>query len=411
MDIAQLIETATTPARGADRSILATKHGEATAATPFTLGLPRPALPTPQLQVPPTPLQPNRAEKPADSAADEAAVDEEALQLVGDSDVAPHGPPATNPKKIITQPDPAPEISLPEKCVYAEDHTKTPVAPGDVAVTLPPTLPTPISKPKTGYDDSPGDPIPTPTPETPVSAIGAVLVPGVTSPIVPTNPAKPVNDAKQRSDTYTGTPPPAAQGMPVQAKTTPTIAVPPVVVGPAPEVEQSFKLNVFDETSAVPPLSAPTRSATPASVVAAPHIAEQHRAQQVAGQIVSTISRAEGDRIELRLDPPELGRVLIQLHMREGEMSAIVTTERADTAELMRRHADILARELARAGLAGAELSFRSQAEQQNHQHAEQDSRNRGPMEATGPAGSPAQQMALAVARGLTADGSLDIRL
>ena len=90
------------------------------------------------------------------------------------------------------------------------------------------------------------------------------------------------------------------------------------------------------------------------------------RAQNVAAQITGAIRSADGTVLELRLDPPELGRVLIQMSTQDGEMRAVITTERAETAELMRRHADVLGRELARAGLAGADLSFQSEAEQRH---------------------------------------------
>ncbi|MEX0969303.1 MAG: flagellar hook-length control protein FliK [Paracoccaceae bacterium] len=99
-----------------------------------------------------------------------------------------------------------------------------------------------------------------------------------------------------------------------------------------------------------------------------PGAPDAQRARHVAAQLAITVRSSESSSMELRLDPPELGRVLIQMTTQEGELRAIVTTERAETAELMRRHADILGRELARAGLAGADLSFQSEAEQRQNQ-------------------------------------------
>ncbi|RMF38690.1 MAG: hypothetical protein D6754_06920, partial [Alphaproteobacteria bacterium] len=81
-------------------------------------------------------------------------------------------------------------------------------------------------------------------------------------------------------------------------------------------------------------------------------------AQHIARQIGAAIDRAADGRVELRLDPPELGRVRLSLSGGEHHVSALITAERPETLDLMRRHADLLQRELQAAGYSGAELRF-----------------------------------------------------
>ncbi len=87
--------------------------------------------------------------------------------------------------------------------------------------------------------------------------------------------------------------------------------------------------------------------------------AAEARAAHVSAQIGLAI-RADrtGDRIELRLDPPELGRVSIHFTANDGGLSAVVSADRADVAELMRRHSETLLRELQNAGYRSVSLEF-----------------------------------------------------
>jgi len=93
-------------------------------------------------------------------------------------------------------------------------------------------------------------------------------------------------------------------------------------------------------------------------------------APQVASQIVAAISNGAGETIELRLDPPELGRVHVLMSQADGGLSAVITTEKADIGELLRRNSDLLAREFSKAGFEGATLKFA---------HQEQSSQNPAP--------------------------------
>jgi flagellar hook-length control protein FliK len=84
-------------------------------------------------------------------------------------------------------------------------------------------------------------------------------------------------------------------------------------------------------------------------------------ATKPAAQIVAAITnRGMDTSIEVRLDPPELGRVSIDFEGRGGDIiRATVAAEAPDTLELMRRNIDILQRELEKSGLANIDLQFR----------------------------------------------------
>ncbi|MFZ5618753.1 MAG: flagellar hook-length control protein FliK [Pseudomonadota bacterium] len=69
--------------------------------------------------------------------------------------------------------------------------------------------------------------------------------------------------------------------------------------------------------------------------------------------------RAADGSIELRLDPPELGSVSIDLVSDEtGAVRAVVNADRAETLDLLRRHIDIFKSELARNGFGEVDMTF-----------------------------------------------------
>jgi len=96
--------------------------------------------------------------------------------------------------------------------------------------------------------------------------------------------------------------------------------------------------------------SAPTSAApiaTPSTSVPAP-----------VQQTVAVLARiADGDT-ELRLDPPELGRVRVSIASTDAGVVATVIAERPEVADMMRRHADALTRALEAAGGGSVDLRF-----------------------------------------------------
>jgi hypothetical protein len=86
----------------------------------------------------------------------------------------------------------------------------------------------------------------------------------------------------------------------------------------------------------------------------------------LSGVAIEIAARAvDGERrFEIRLDPPELGRIDVRLDMgRDGSVSSRLIVERAETLDLLRRDAGNLERALQAAGLnttgSGLEFSLR----------------------------------------------------
>ncbi|MEZ5892649.1 MAG: flagellar hook-length control protein FliK [Parvularculaceae bacterium] len=79
----------------------------------------------------------------------------------------------------------------------------------------------------------------------------------------------------------------------------------------------------------------------------------------VRDQIVAAVTHRQGDRLEIRLDPPELGKVMIGFE-RDGAdiVRAVVTADSPNTLDLMRRNADVFQRALEAQGFANLDLHF-----------------------------------------------------
>ena len=64
-------------------------------------------------------------------------------------------------------------------------------------------------------------------------------------------------------------------------------------------------------------------------------------------------------KIDLSLDPPELGRIEIQMEVAESGMRATLAAERVATSEIIRRQAEVLVQQLDDAGFDNVSLDFR----------------------------------------------------
>ena len=91
------------------------------------------------------------------------------------------------------------------------------------------------------------------------------------------------------------------------------------------------------------PIGLPSGSTLPAN---APNLV----AQQIAAALQDRGNEV-GQPIEVALDPPELGRVRLQMAEMAGVLTLTIHAERPETAELMRRHLDLLAQEFSDAGV------------------------------------------------------------
>jgi flagellar hook-length control protein FliK len=127
-------------------------------------------------------------------------------------------------------------------------------------------------------------------------------------------------------------------------------------------------------------VAAPASHAAPAQSTAAANAAAAAAptpapatAVPVAGVAVeiATQTLAGKNRFEIRLDPPELGRIDVRIDIdRDGHVSSRLVVERAETLDLLRRDAPQLERALQQAGLKTSdnalEFSLRDQAPQRD---------------------------------------------
>ena len=104
---------------------------------------------------------------------------------------------------------------------------------------------------------------------------------------------------------------------------------------------------------ATPGSSAPQLSTVAPGVASAPPAA-----QAVAEQAVRLARRDTPGEVEIRLDPPELGRVRLSLSRQDHALVVSVVAERPEVVDLLRRHADMLGQSLADAGHSRVDLQF-----------------------------------------------------
>ncbi len=126
----------------------------------------------------------------------------------------------------------------------------------------------------------------------------------------------------------------------------PVEAPDPDQMGEAPEIAVEIRIHAGVEAKGdVATALSPTLKGAP------------HAAHNVVRQIAPHLADQQAGQIEVTLTPEELGTV--RLVISAGDRPAIaVYAENSATLDLLRRHADLLSRELRDTGLAGAELSF-----------------------------------------------------
>ena len=94
-----------------------------------------------------------------------------------------------------------------------------------------------------------------------------------------------------------------------------------------------------------------------------PATAQHHGVATPVQQVVETLATQPTDlpgRIELTLTPETLGKVHFDMRPEGGSLSIVLSAERADTLDLMRRHLPELMAELKQAGIQAGSFSFSS---------------------------------------------------
>jgi len=81
--------------------------------------------------------------------------------------------------------------------------------------------------------------------------------------------------------------------------------------------------------------------------------------RQIAAQIMTVAADRPGrTRIEIRLDPPEMGRIEVALDISDQRLRATLHADRAGTADILRRHGDLLIQDMRESGFVDIDLQF-----------------------------------------------------
>jgi hypothetical protein len=184
--------------------------------------------------------------------------------------------------------------------------------------------------------------------------------------------------------------------------------------GPA---DMPLKTSALQGADAAALSAAPAASAggeaTPSTTSASSSAASgQGAALETVRQLVGALpNHNAGERTVINLEPPELGHLEIEFKQDQGRLTATVSVERPETLDLLRRHADMLLRDLAASGYAEAEVAFGDSRTLGGGGDAGTDAGARDrEAEEPSPAGEAARSTPDASPRGIVA-GRLDIRL
>lgn len=123
--------------------------------------------------------------------------------------------------------------------------------------------------------------------------------------------------------------------------------------------------DVRNPAPAFAPLDGPDRAegGAPATEAARPR-GEPARLRPVVGQVVQAIARSLPDGVvELRLQPEELGRLRLVITPAETGHTVLVTAERPETLDLVRRHIDLFSADLKERGFQNLDFSFGQEGE------------------------------------------------
>jgi len=105
-------------------------------------------------------------------------------------------------------------------------------------------------------------------------------------------------------------------------------------------------------------------SSQPSSVTASmPQGNAPDAARHAASQMAVAIAQKAGQPTDIALQPEELGRVRMSLSAAENSVTLTVLADRPETADLMRRHIDILAQEFRMLGYDDITFAFEGQSD------------------------------------------------
>lgn len=90
-------------------------------------------------------------------------------------------------------------------------------------------------------------------------------------------------------------------------------------------------------------------------------------ASSVGQQIAVEVNKKQGGIMEIALNPEELGRVSLTMKATEGSVAMVISAERPETQDLMRRHIETLAQEFRTLGYKDISFSFQNQGQRESN--------------------------------------------
>ncbi|MFC3181856.1 flagellar hook-length control protein FliK [Cypionkella sinensis] len=183
----------------------------------------------------------------------------------------------------------------------------------------------------------------------------------------PTEPVAPLNSLLQPPNRPRAT---EQRPVPFQDPASPplrdqAIAIPNAVVANTPLAPQQPAPDILaqaEQTAHASPnqIAAPTAIAHQSAQNAPPHTPPP-----ISTQLLHHSTAAKTGVVDVLLQPEELGHVKFQIQQHGDSLRILLSAERPETVELLRRHADQLLQEFRQSGFAQASLSFGQWGEQQ----------------------------------------------
>ena len=271
-----------------------------------------------------------------------------AVQVIAPIAATPDLPPSREAGIAVPAPQRAAPPSLPGSEAPALPPTAAPVAPGvpeAIAAEVPPAVTEAVARANGRVEARPAPAMP---PAAPVSAPVPVVAEAAR--------ARSARETEEAT-VETAAAPERATGpaAPAGPQAAPPAGPMPAAIGP-----EAYRLVLHETAGAswslAPEPAGGHRQLEPAAQT--PPQAAPAAPQAVIAQIAVAVGRSSERSVEIRLDPPELGRVQIHLTPTDGRLQALVIAERPETQDLLRRHAEVLVRELGGAGYDSVSLDF-----------------------------------------------------
>lgn len=101
-------------------------------------------------------------------------------------------------------------------------------------------------------------------------------------------------------------------------------------------------------------------------------VLDRQVAQQVEQGMLTTL-KGGGSRIDLQLNPQELGAITVSLTVRNGEVSAVIRSEKSETTDIINRQVDAIRTNLEQQGLKVDKVEVRQESRQEQNSATWQD--------------------------------------